>query len=136
MNDLESTISSILADPDAMKQIRQLGKSLGLDSTEENSTANNKPERNHKTDNFDLSSVASLFSGIQNKSSSPDSELLASLTRFLPLIKGMNKEDESTALLKALKPFLSGEKRRKLDEAGKLLRLFRLLPIIKSQGLL
>ena len=130
MNDIESKIESILSDPDALKQIEALSKSLGL--------ADNSPEpvnhQHEKDKKLDLSTLTSI---LQPKSNSPqpDSDILKSVTKFLPLIKGMNEEDEATALLSALAPFLSGEKSKKLEDAKKMLRILRMLPFIKSQGL-
>ena len=39
---------------------------------------------------------------------------------------------DDTALLKALRPYLHGEREKKLDEAIKLMELSRLLPLLKS----
>ncbi len=38
---------------------------------------------------------------------------------------------DDTALLKALRPYLHGEREKKLDEAIKLMELSRLLPLLK-----
>ena len=137
MADIESTISGILQDPDAMSRIRELGKSLGLGDSSED-----KPQpaqsRQNTSKGFDLSSLTSLLSSgnknsDSNQSLSPDS--ISSLTKFLPLLSKMNTEDETTALLNALKPFLSEQKRKRLEDAGRMLRIMHLLPFIRSQGL-
>lgn len=39
---------------------------------------------------------------------------------------------EDTALLNALRPYLHGEREKKLDEAIRLLELSRLLPLLRS----
>ncbi len=39
---------------------------------------------------------------------------------------------DDTALLKALRPYLHGEREKKLDEAIKLMELSRLLPLLRS----
>lgn len=41
-------------------------------------------------------------------------------------------QTDDTALLKALRPYLHGEREKKLDEAIKLLELSRLLPLLRS----
>lgn len=133
MADIESTISSILSDPDAMKKIRQLGDSLGLTSQSTGDIPKEEPKPNNS--GFDLSALSSLLGESSQKASVPDGDTLSSLTKFLPLIKGFNQEDESTALLNALRPFLSNDKRRRLDDAAKMLRIMRMLPLLKTQGL-
>ena len=48
----------------------------------------------------------------------------------------LSTDDERTALLKALKPLLSESRRKKADEAIKILRLVSLLPLLRESGLL
>ena len=59
----------------------------------------------------------------------------AALTRLLPLLGSLNKDDDDTRLLQALRPYLHGEREQRLDEAVKLLRLSHLLPLLQTQGL-
>lgn len=137
MADIESTISGILSDPDAMNRIRELGKSLGLTGDSPPPSA----EVQNASKGFDLSSVASLLSGNSqaNQSVVPNglsADSLQSLTRFLPILSKMNTENETTALLGALRPFLSESKRKRLDDAGRMLKIMQILPFIRSQGLL
>lgn len=137
MNDLESTISGILSDPDAMRQIQELGKSLGFTGSDQSAEKANAPYTAppaKKISGFDLSSLSSLISN-GSGNTLPDTDTIGSIAKFLPLIKGMNKDDETTALLNALRPFLSAEKRRKLDDASKMLKVMRMLPFLKTQGL-
>ena len=60
----------------------------------------------------------------------------AALTRLLPLLGSLNKDDDDTRLLQALRPYLHGEREQRLDEAVKLLRLSHLLPLLQAQGIL
>lgn len=46
------------------------------------------------------------------------------------------RDDSSTALLRALKPHLAEENRKKVDEAVRIMELLDLLPLIKESGLL
>ena len=132
MNDIESKIGSILADPSAMKQIEELSRSLGLAENPSPQPAKPKSEKESK---FDLSALTSILSSKGNETLPSDTDLLKSVTKFLPIIRSMNEEDETTVLLNALAPFLSGEKAKKLEDAKKMLRILRMLPFIKSQGL-
>ncbi|MBE6738580.1 MAG: hypothetical protein E7566_08055 [Ruminococcaceae bacterium] len=132
MADIESTISSILSDPEAMRKIQDLGKTLGLTDSkvQEPAKASISSEKG-----FDISTLSALLSPKEEQNNSIDLSTISSIKKFLPLLKGFNKEDESTALLNALKPFLSQDKRKRLDDANKMLKVMRLLPILKTQGL-
>lgn len=60
----------------------------------------------------------------------------AALTRLLPLVGTLSKEDDDTRLLQALRPYLHGAREQRLDEAVKLLKLSHLLPLLQAQGIL
>ncbi|MDO5123512.1 MAG: hypothetical protein Q4D44_02465 [Eubacteriales bacterium] len=141
MDNLESAIGNILSNPEAMSKISELSKSLGL-------TSNNPPQASQSNNQgIDLSAISGLLGGLQS-SSPPQNplssltsggispELLSTVSKFLPLIRDMNREDESTVLLNALRPFLSGDKCRRLDEAQRMLRIMRILPALRGTGLL
>ncbi len=76
-------------------------------------------------------------SGEPPKEESTSSDLpninLAQIGQIMNTMKG---EDDRTRLIKALKPMLSPSKQRKADEAVRMLRLFRILPLIRDSGLL
>lgn len=61
---------------------------------------------------------------------------MAALTRLLPLLSGMGQDSEDTRLLQALRPYLHGPREQRLDEAVRLLRLAKLLPLLQEQGIL
>ena len=109
--DIQDKISQIMSDPEAMQQVRSLGKMLGL-STEQ--PAEPKPEPEDE------------LSG----------ELISKLTSLAPLLSKTGEDDDAARLLSALRPFLSEEKRLKLDSAKRMLRILRLLPVIRDSGLL
>ncbi len=44
----------------------------------------------------------------------------------------MNKEDDKTAFIKALKPLLSDERKQKADEAIRFMKLMDALPLLKG----
>ena len=47
-----------------------------------------------------------------------------------------SQNDNRTALLEALKPMLSEPRRQRADEAIRMLRIIRLLPLLRESGLL
>lgn len=62
-------------------------------------------------------------------------DLFSAVTKLAPLLSAP-KEDETTRLLSALRPFLSQERARKLDEAERMLSLTRVLSILKESKLM
>lgn len=44
----------------------------------------------------------------------------------------MNKEDDNTRFISALRPLLSEDRRKKADEAMKFLKLMETLPLLKG----
>lgn len=61
-------------------------------------------------------------------------EMLGMVTRLAPLLNQVNREDDSTRLLHALRPLLSPPRQKKVDEAMKILQMMRLLPLLKESG--
>lgn len=55
--------------------------------------------------------------------------------KLAPLMASMNKEDENTALLRALRPYLHGDREKRLDDAIQILRFMRILPLLQEKGL-
>ena len=110
MSELQDTINKIMSDPEAMRQVQSLGEKLGI--------ANAAP--------------------VQPPPVMPqgsDSELSSALAKLMPLMSAAKPNDETAALLNALRPFLSGEKLQRLQSAQKLVSLIRIIPLIKDSGL-
>lgn len=121
MDDLQQKISQILSDPNALEQVKSLGNMLGLaPSTGANMSQPVIQQQTKKE-------------SIPNEMMSPDT--IGTITKIMPILSSIKQDDESTRLLTALRPFLSAEKQKKLDEARKMLQLLRILPMIKGSGL-
>ncbi len=137
MADLENALSGILSDPDAMMKIKALGEQLGLTGNSEPAThstqASSPPGSTHYKSNETAQSTSGSPLDLLTKA---DPAILSKITGFLPLLSNMNRQDETTALLSALRPFLSVERRKRLDDAEKILRVMRVLPFIHRSGLL
>ena len=58
------------------------------------------------------------------------------MSALMPLLGSLKSEDETTRLLDAIRPFLSEERRLKLDKAKKLIRIMRLLPLLREADIL
>lgn len=113
MDDLNEKLNRLLSDPAGMAKIQSVMAALG---------------------GGDASPAAAPTPAPPPPSSSgPD---MAALTRLLPLLAGAGEDNEDTRLLAALKPYLHGERARRLEESMRLLRLAKLLPLLQEQGVL
>lgn len=115
MDDLAEKLAEIMSNPAAMEKIKGLTSGL--------LGGNNKAkEETQKKQDNPLNMLPK--------------DTMQNIMGILPMLNAINKEDESTRLLNSLRPFLGEERRKKLDEAIKLMNIIKLLPIIKNSGLL
>lgn len=118
MDDLASKINQIMSDPEKMKEIQNLGRMMGL-NTDNSPSPPKKPEPPKRSNPF------GELGGI-------DPSIIGKLA---PILTSVNREDDTTRLLDAMAPFLSAERREKLEKIKKMLVIIRLLPNIKNLGL-
>ena len=121
MDDLSAAIRDLLQDPQNMAQIQSLAQSLGLNDTQPASANTPNP----------LQALLPAASAAQNTD-----PMLSMLMRAAPLLAKANEEDDATRLLSALRPLLSEARQKKLDDAGRILKLLHLLPLLQESGLL
>ena len=138
MDDLTQKLQEILADPQTMGQLQGLLGSLGGNEPP-------KEESPPPSSGPDLSSLLGALGGLSSQKGAlaPPSgggnggitpETLSLVTRLAPLLGQVNREDDATRLLRALRPLLSEARQKKVDEAVKILQLLRLLPLLKESG--
>lgn len=143
MDDLTQQINSILSDPQSMQQLQSMASALGLGGNTANSSPQPQPA---STDKTALSGLLSTLDGNNSQPQPPAQnsqplfggitpEALQAVSRLAPLLSQVNQEDDSTRLLRALRPLLGEPRRKKLDEAVKILQMMRLLPLLKDSGL-
>lgn len=113
MDDIQDKIAQIMSDPQAMSEVQKLGRMLGLSP--------DSPPPEVESDG--------------NSQNSIPPELLNKLGSLMPVLSSFNKEDDTSRLLAALRPFLGEEKRRRLDTAKRMLQILKLLPALKDGGL-
>jgi hypothetical protein len=65
----------------------------------------------------------------------PKNEMLGTMQSLAPLMSSYSADDEVSRLLNALRPFLGEEKLRRLDQAQRLMKLIKVIPLIKDSGL-
>ena len=121
MDDLASKINEIMSDPEKMKEIQNLGRMMGLNTDNSSPTPPPKkvqptPKQNVQTNDFGRIDPSII-------------------SRLAPILTSVNREDDTTRLLDAMAPFLSAERREKLEKIKKMLVIIRLLPNIKNLGL-
>jgi len=71
----------------------------------------------------------------KTKPDSASAEMLSAVTKLAPLLSAP-KDDDTTRLLSALRPFLSQSRAKRLDEAERLLSVSRVLSIMKESKLM
>ena len=65
--------------------------------------------------------------------SSIDPEMIMRINRIM---KSMNHDDSRSQLIKALKPHLSEPRKKRADEAIRILKLLDMLPLLREQGII
>lgn len=130
MDDLSQQINQILSDPQSMQQIQGILSSLGgmgNGAGAPNPTPAPAPAPVPAPAPAANSGLGGITGGITP-------EMLSMMAKLGPLLGQVNREDDSTRLLRALRPLLSGARQKKVDEAMKILQMMRLLPLLKESG--
>ena len=83
-----------------------------------------------------LGALSSLLGGSGANNRGMNGDLLSMAVKMGPILGALRQEDDSTRLLRALRPMLRPARQKKLDEALKLLQLLRALPLLKQSGIL
>ena len=130
MDDFEEKLNSILSSPEAMGQIMALADSLTGQAEPESGEASPTPvpSGGAGTGLPDLSGLASAFSGGSNPLAMLQNLDPAMLQTIGTLFQEYNRsDDEKTALLRALQPFLRPERWAKVEKAIQITRLSRVI---------
>ena len=165
MDDLTEKLNAILNNPQEMEKIKNLAGMLGQQSTPAPSQPQSETSLSDGDTLSRLLGQAGGAEGIASMlgqlggaqalsgllgntnqsnhsattpivSNGLDPNLLQSILKIAPILGSMQKEDQNTQLLHALRPLLGPERRKKLDEAARMMQLLRILPLLKGQGIL
>lgn len=121
MDDLTGKLIDLLSNKENMTNIKNLSNiinsNMNFDSSEKNSST--KKEDSEQTSQDGILPI----------------EAMQTIIKLMPILSSINKEDENTRLLSALKPFLSTKRQVKLNESIKMMQMFKILPILKSQDI-
>lgn len=109
-DELSRKLDRLLNSPDGMEQLKQVMKALGVSTESGESPAAPKP----------------------TESAEPADSTLSGLLRLAPLLTSLEQDDQNTALLKALRPYLHNGREKRLDDSLKLLQLLKLLPLLQG----
>ncbi len=112
MEDFAGKIQDFLSNPNALGQIQEVMATLGLQDGEQ-------PD------------LGGIFG--DTTESAPTENLLRAA---LPLLGAGGGNNDSRALLLALRPFLSASRQKRIDEAAQIVKMLDLLPLLKQSGLL
>lgn len=156
MDDLAGKLNELLNDPQAMQQVSALAGMLGnQNGGQQNAVPPVQPPPQENSTGLgalnglgnlgNLGALSSLL-GNQPSSGAPEQtnglqnqmngDMMQMMLKMMPLLNSFQQEDNSTRLLQSLRPLLSRERQQKLDEAARMMKMFRLLPLLQSQGML
>lgn len=137
MPDLSEQLSSILQNPQAQDNIRQLMGMLGQPAQNAQSppcaAANTPPAPPQNQPPLDLSALLGKLS--QPPSPSPEQPAfdINTLLKIQQIFSKMNCDDKNICLIRALRPYLKDPK--KADDAINILRLLSVLPALRDCGI-
>lgn len=123
MDELTDKITQLLNDPAGMNMVKSLAGSLlsggvGTGGTN-NAESDNKPATKSSGNELGL-----------------NPQQMATIMKVITALKSSDENDEQIRLIMALKPHLSPARQKKADNAAKMLKIARLMPMIKSSGLI
>ncbi len=109
MDDLSEKLDRLLGSPDGMKRVEEMMAALGVSPPVPDAPPAPSPP-------------AADSGGLD----------LGMLLKVLPLIEKMRAPSDDAALLSALRPHLQPPRQKRLDEAGQMLKLLQLMPLLKE----
>ncbi len=151
MDDLNSTISSILGDPNKMEQLRQVAQSLGINTggTEQAPPAGGQQA---SSGGIDPGAIASILQNFQNagggssggntaaasagNTGNTGASNLDAVSKIAGIMGTFNQSDKNIDLLRSLKPHFSETRAGRIDDAVRIMQLMRAWPALRDSGLL
>lgn len=112
-DELSKKLDSLLNSPDGMDKIQSMMAALGI--SPETLTASAAPPEPEPTP-------------------TPVMPELDGLLKLMPLLSQMGKDDQNTTLLKALRPYLHGDREKRLDDSVRMMQLLKFLPLLQKGG--
>ena len=117
MNDITEKISELLGSQDGIRQITEMAQQLGIDPSQLDGILGGEvPPKKEKP-------PQDAFDGID----------VETLLKVQKIMAKMNSANNDTALLDALKPYMSAERSKRIDEAKRIMNLMQIIPLINSE---
>lgn len=142
MDDINNTLQNILSDPQKMQQIQGMIQNLQGGAQPQPPAQKATPPTVPASGLPNLSALNGLLGSLSGPAATapatalPNSDMVQMMTRIGPLLQQVQAEDDSTRLLRALRPLLSPPRQKRLDESLRMLQLMRMLPLLKESGIL
>lgn len=127
-------VNEILSDPESLKQIQELANMLNSEMENSQTTQDTQNTNTSPMNNFFDSTSNSSTDNPQNSNAMPNIDF----SKIFQLIQMFNSTSNSkdTALLLAIKPYLTSERQSKVDKAIKLMKIYDIFTTANSSGLL
>lgn len=113
MDNMSELIGSVLNDPAAVEKLRGMAAQLGLGG-QTSDQADDRADEKSAPDGTAASGTPELFG------------------RIAPLLGKLGGDDDMSRLIRALKPYLTGSRLRRAEEAEKIVVIMRLIPLLKE----
>lgn len=115
MDNMNDMLSSVLGDPESLRQIQELADML-KDETGDSSQDKNADtaSENDSSDGFDPAMLMSIMGAVS----------------------AAGGDDKNRSLILALKPYLSSERQARADKAVKFLKMYAVFNELKKSGML
>ncbi len=115
MDNLNDMLSSVLGDPESLRQIQELADML-KDETGNSSQDNSSPAdpESGNSEGFDPAMLMSIMGAVSAAGS----------------------DDKNRSLILALKPYLSSERQARADKAVKFMKMYAVFNELKKSGML
>ncbi|MBQ5544054.1 MAG: hypothetical protein IIU00_00085 [Clostridia bacterium] len=114
MDNIGDILQSVLSNPEALSKLKETARQLGINPDD------------------DAPPSSPPVSSPPPKETTSPTELAASLGQLVPLLGKLGQDDDMSRLIHALKPFLSGSRLKKAEEADKIMMLLRLIPLLQN----
>lgn len=137
VEDISAKIGEILRSPEQMQKLQNLASMLGLGGGEGN-TEPPPPQNVHPGGGETPEPLSDLFQAANGSGlfGSFDPSMISSVIGLINKAGKLEKEDKGVALLRSLKPLLSEERSKRIDDAARILILARMFPLLRESGLL
>lgn len=126
MENISDKLQALLSDEEGIKQLQSLYEILSGEKK------NDKEEDVSESENISVEDSSCT----ENAESQEDDFDFSTFFRLQSLLDAGNTENKNTALIVALKPYLSQERQMRADKAIKILNIIEAAAVLRESGLL